>query len=252
METTLNFTGPGTKVFSMRWLYKLGAVAALMAMAANILDIALGFGGSEMITYGSRSAVEWYGVYQESWFTGVYGLGILNIVYMAAMLPVYFALSAAHLKGQAMAAALTTVLFVTAISIYISNNAAIPLLVLSGKYSMAGSELERSLLAAAGEAILSRGEDFTAGSFIAIFLSSAAAICISVVMLRGGIFGKVNAWVGIVGFSFLSLFTIMATFIPALYEAAFNYLASIGGILALTWFALTARRLFRVASMEKA
>lgn len=251
METTLNNMVTGATGNSWKWIYKLGAVAALTAMCANLLDIVLGFGGTEMVTYGTRSAVEWFAVYQESWFRGVYGLGILNIVYMVAMLPVYFALFGAHFERQAIAAAMTTIVFVTAISIYVSNNAAIPLLVLSNKYALATTDLQRSVLAAAGEAALSRGEDFTAGSFIGIFLSVVAAICISLVMLRGGVFGKVNAWIGIVGFIFLSLFTIIATFIPSLYEVAFYFFASIGGILALSWFALTARRLLQLASSKQ-
>jgi hypothetical protein len=162
------------------------------------------------------------------------------------MLPVYFALFGAHFEKQALAAALTIIIFLTAMSMYISNNAAIPLLVLSGKYSLAATDLQRTILVAAGEAVLSRGEDFTAGSFIPLFLSGLAAICISLIMLRGGIFGKVNAWIGIVSFTSLSLFTIIATFVPALYTFAFYIFGSLGGILALTWFALVARRLFQL------
>jgi len=199
-------------------------------MSANLADIILGFGGTDMVTYGTKSAIEWFTVYEDSWFRGVYALGILNIVYMIAMLPVYFALFGAHFEKQAVAAALTLVIFLTAMSMYISNNAAIPLLVLSGKYSLASSELERNILVAAGEAVLSRGEDFTAGSFIPTFLTGLAAVRISIIMLRGGVFGKLHAWIGIVGFTFLSLFTIIATFIPALYAFAFNFLASIGGL----------------------
>ena len=251
MDTTINTMFNRTTGISWRWIYKLGAVAALTAMAANLVDIMLGFGGTEMVTYGTKSAVEWFGVYQESWFRGIYGLGILNIVYMVAMLPVYFALFGAHFERQALAAAITTILFITAISIYVSNNAAIPMMVLSDKHALANTDLQRSVLTAAGEAALSRGEDFTPGSFIGIFLSGVAAICISLVMLRGGIFGKVNAWIGIVGFSFLSVFTIIATFVPALYQLAFYFLASIGGILALSWFTLTSRRLFQLASREQ-
>jgi hypothetical protein len=251
METTLNNMVTATTGTSWKWIYKLGATAALTAMCANLLDILLGFGGTEMVTFGTKSAVEWFAVYEESWFRGIYGLGILNIVYMVAMLPVYFALFGAHFERQAIAAAITTIIFVTAISIYVSNNAAIPMLVLSNKYALANTDVQRSILAAAGEAALSRGEDFTAGSFIAIFLGSFAAICISLVMLRGGIFGKVHAWIGIIGFTFLSLFTLIATFIPSLYELAFDFFALIGGILALSWFALTARRLFQLASNKQ-
>jgi hypothetical protein len=243
MSNTLTTTGN-----PWRWIYKFGAVAALIAMSANLADVVLGFGGTDMVTYGTKSAVEWFAVYHDNWFRGVYALGILNIFYMIAMLPVYLALFGAHLEKQAVAAALTVIIFVTAMSMYISNNAAIPLLVLSGKYSLATTDLQRTILVAAGEAVLSRGEDFTPGSFIPLFLGGLAAICISIIMLRGGIFGKVNAWIGIVGFTLLSLFTIIATFVPALYLFAFYFLGSIGGLLALSWFALVARRFFQLAS----
>jgi hypothetical protein len=73
-------------------------------------------------------------------------------------------------------------------------------------------------------------------------------MCISIVMLRGQAFGKVNAWIGIVGFASLSLFTFIATFVPALYELAFFVLGSLGGLLALSWFALVSRRFFQLAS----
>jgi hypothetical protein len=248
MNITFNHTITGRAADSWKWIYKLGAVAAITAMLANLVDVLLGFGGTEMVTYGTKSAIEWFAIYQDNWFRGVYALGILNIFYMVTMLPVYFALFGAHFEKHALAAVLTIIIFLTAMSMYISNNAAIPLLVLSGKYSLAATDLQRTILIAAGEAVLSHGEDFTAGAFIPLFLSGLAAIAISIIMLRGGIFGKVNAWIGLVGFTFLSLFTIIATFIPALYSFAFYFLGSIGGLLALSWFALVARRFFQLAS----
>jgi hypothetical protein len=39
------------------WLYKIGGAAALTAMFANLLDVVLGFGGTEVVTYGTKSAV---------------------------------------------------------------------------------------------------------------------------------------------------------------------------------------------------
>ena len=77
-------------------------MAALAALLANLLDVLLGFGSTEMVTYGTKSAIEWFALYNENWFRGVYALGILNIVYMIAMLPVYFALFGAHFDQQAL------------------------------------------------------------------------------------------------------------------------------------------------------
>jgi len=84
MDITTNSAIAETTGSSWKWIYKLGAIAALAAMLANLLDVLLGFGGTEMVTYGSKSAIEWFAVCQENWFRGVYALGILNIVYMAA------------------------------------------------------------------------------------------------------------------------------------------------------------------------
>jgi len=236
--------------FQWNWLYKVGAVAALTAMFANILDVVLGFGGTEIVTYGTKSAAIWFAVFQDNWFKGLYSLGILNIVYLIAMLPVYFALFAAHRKRQAVFTILAMIVFLISMSIYISNNAAIPMLVLSNKYALAGTEVQKTILIAAGESVLARGEDFTLGSFIGLILGSIAAIAISFIMLRGEVFGKVNAWIGVIGFTFLSLFTILATFVPALYTIAFYFFGSIGGLLALTWFALVARRFFQLSRQE--
>lgn len=234
------------------WPYTLGAAAALTAMLVNVLDIVLGFGSSEMTTYGSKSAVDWFAIFQGSWFEGVYALGIFNLAYMLAMLPVYFALLWAHRdRRQGVQAALVLAVFLIAAAIYISENAAIPMLVLSEKFAAAQTETQKAAIAAAGEAILARGEDFTPGSFIGLFLSGSAALAISLVMLRGGAFGRCNAWIGISGFTFLSLFTIFATFVPALYTIAFYGFGSIGGILALTWFALTARTLLQLGAAER-
>jgi hypothetical protein len=70
-----------------RRLHVVAGLAAFLAMLANVVDIVLGFGG-EMV-YGVRLAAEWFDVFQRSSFEGLYALGVLNIVYMLGMLPVY-------------------------------------------------------------------------------------------------------------------------------------------------------------------
>lgn len=227
-------------------LYKLGAIASLLAMATNLLDVILGFGETNITVNGSMSAIEWFSFFHASWFKGLYTLGILNIVYMVCMIPVYFAMLIAHRRKHLIVSAMATVIFLLAFAIYVSNSAAIPMLVLSGKYAAATTDAQRALFAAAGESILARGEDFTPGSVPGLIFSGIAAITISFVMLGGGIFGKANSWIGIVGFTFLSLFTVLATFVPSLYFVAFYVFGMIGGLLALTWFVLVALRFFKL------
>jgi hypothetical protein len=236
----------GAKSESSRWksLYQIACVAALLALATNLLDILLGFGETEIAIYGAKSAIEWFKLFEYNWFNGLYTLGILNIVYMTCLLPVYFAIFAAQRHTSWLYAALPVSLFFIGAAIYLANNAAIPMFVLASKYTAADTAAERAMFAAAGEAILARGEDFTPGSFLGLFLQGVAAIAISVVMLRGGIFSKTTAWIGIIGFSFLSIFIIWATFVPVFYNIAFYFFGLIGGLLALSWFGLVAWRFF--------
>lgn len=235
-----------SKAYSGKSLYIVAGVAALVALAANLLDVILGFGETDIFAYGAMRATDWFALFQENGFKGLYVLGILNIVYMTAMIPLYFGLFHAHRRTHEVYAALALAIFAIGMAIYVANNAAIPMFVLAGKYAAAGTDAERALFAAAGETVLARGEDFTPGSFIGLIFGGIAAITISLVMLRGGVFGKVTAWTGIIGFTFLSIFTILATFVRALYVVAYYFFALIGGLLALAWFALVALKFLKL------
>ena len=232
-------------------LYKLAGFATLLAMSVNLLDVIFGFGETELVAYGSRSAIEWFGIFQTSCFKGLYFLGIFNIIYMGCMIPVYFGILAAHRRTYLMVSLLATVIFLLALAVYVANNAAIPMSFLASKYVAATSEAHKILLAAAGQSILARGEDFTPGSFIGLFFSGISAVLISYVMLQGGIFGKANAWIGIVGFTFLTIFTFLATFVSAIYFVAYYVFGMIGGLLALIWFILTALKFFKLGQTSK-
>jgi hypothetical protein len=90
-----------------------------------------------------------------------------------------------------------------------------------------------------------------ADAFIGTFFGSLGAVAISLIMLRGRIFGKATAWVGILGFTLLSIFTLWATFVPVLYEVTFYGFGRIGGLFALAWFLLVALRCFKLGRTEK-
>lgn len=226
--------------------YKVAGVAAFIALSANLLDVILGFGNTEVVHYGTRTAVEWFAVYQHNWFTGLYQLGVLNIVYMSAMLFVYAGIVIAHRHKNKIYPVLTMIIFLVSTAIYIANSAAVPMLVLANKYAAAGTEVQKTVFAAAGESVLARGEDFTPGAFPGLMLGGLVAIMMSVILLRSNIFGKKIAWIGIVGFTFLSFFTIWATFIPVYYNFAFYFFGSIGGVLALAWFTLVGIKFFKL------
>lgn len=141
-------------------------------------------------------------------------------------------------------------LFLFGGAIYVSNNAAIPVFVLSGEYAAATTDAQRSALVAAGEAMLARGADFTPGSLVGFLLPSVAQITISFVMLRGGVFGKPTAYIGLLGFTLLLVFTIWTTFVPEALGMAM-LIALPGGLLVMAWNVLVARRLFQLGRVSR-
>lgn len=230
---------------SLKSLYKIAGSAVLIAVLFMLLDIITTILSKEVIGFGTFSAIKWFTIFHNNWFSGLRNLGILNVFNMTLTVPMMLSLYLTHRHVNKTYAALAMILSLVGMAIYISNNAAVPMFVLSSKYAAATTDAQKALLAAAGEAVLSRGEDFTPGAFIGFFLGEVANIIISFVMLRGRIFSKVTAYAGIFGIAFLTVYTIWVTFIPTLQDVAM-VLAMIGGPLSTVWSILIARRLFQL------
>jgi hypothetical protein len=227
--------------------YKLAAAAALLAVLVALADITLTFFPAGAEQPGTMTAVDWFELFETNWFFGLRNLGLLpNILTLCLLIPVYMALYTTHRNTNQTQAALALILCLLGTGIYLSNNAAFPMLALSAKYAAATTDAHRSLLVAAGEAILARGEDFTPGVFMGFLFGEVAMITISFVLLRGGIFSRATAFAGILGGIFLTVFTIWTTFIPVLFEIAM-LLAMLGGLISIAWYILIARRLFQIA-----
>ena len=228
-------------------LYRLGGIAVLLAILVALTDICLTFlplGAGEP---GIMTAVDWFKLFQQNWFFGLRNLGLLpNILTLILLFPVFLALFDVHKHRNQAYAALAVVLSLVGTAIYLANNPAFPMLALSARYTAATTEAQRTLIAAAGEAVLARGEDFTPGAFTGFLLTEVAMTVMAFVMLRGGVFSKGTAYAGILGSLLLTVFTIWSSFIPVFYGAAM-LLAMLGGLASIVWYILTARRLFQLS-----
>ena len=229
-------------------LYKVGGAAALFSVFVVLTDIALTFFPAGAEQPGTMTAVDWFQLFQDNWFFGLRNLGLLpKILNLSLSIPIFLALYEAHKNTTKAYAALAMVLSFLGAAIYLSNNAAFPMLTLSTKYATATTDAQRRLFVAAGEAILARGEDFTPGAFIGFLFSEIAVVAITFVMLRGGVFSKATAYAGLLGALFLTIFTIWTTFITQFFEIAM-ILALIGGLLSIAWNILIARKLFQLGN----
>jgi len=136
------------------------------------------------------------------------------------------------------------------VAVFYATNRAFAMLDLSNQYAQATTEVQRSILAAAGQAMLAVGQSHTPGTFIAFFLSEVASLLISVGMLRGRLFSKANATVGFIGFTLMLIFEVCASFVPA-WQGGAMFLAMLGGILSLVWEILVAIKLFQLGQNSK-
>ena len=231
---------------STEWtgLYKLGAVTSLLILCTALLEILITFlpGG-----YASaETVVDWFNLLRDNWFLGLRNLGLLNIVMMALGTPMFFALCMTHRKVNPNFSVLAMIISFIGDAVFYATNRAFAILDLSHQYAVASTDSQRAVLEAAGQALLVVGQSHVPGTFLGFCLGEIAGILISVVMLQGGIFGKLNAWVGILGFGMLLLYEICQSFIPGAASFALIF-AMIGGILNLVWYGLIAQRFFKLA-----
>jgi hypothetical protein len=231
---------------SWKSIYRAGAAGALLAVLAGIVEIAISFvPGSGQIGAGAVGVANWFTLFQQNWFIGMRNMGLINIFLTAFGILLAVALYGAHRKVDPAFATLATVLSFMGAGIFFATNRAFAMWALSNEYAVATTEAQKTVLLAAGQAMLAVGQSHTAGTFLAFCMSELASILIGVVMLRGKVFSRVTAWTGILGFAILLSYEIGSSFSPALYVVAM-YFAIPGGLLSMAWYILTARRLLQL------
>jgi hypothetical protein len=231
-------------------IYKLGGAAALGAVLVMLAEIGITFLPGGGMSAGAETVLDWFALFQSNWFLGLRNLGLLNIMATALGIPVYLALYGTHRRGgQSAYAALAAIIYFIGVGVFMATNRAFPMLALSDQYAAATSEAQRATIAAAAQAMLSVGQSHTPGTFLGFLFSEISGILISTVMLRSRVFSKAAAYAGIVGFGFLLVFDICASFAPGLAKVT-PLFVMIGALLSLTWYVLVSLRLFGLGRVE--
>jgi hypothetical protein len=244
-KTTINqIADSGTLESNWKSLYRLGGVAALSTVLVGLVEIGITFlpGGNTP----HETVFDWFTLFQNNRFIGLRNLGLLNIFLTALGIPTFFALYGAHRRTSQTLAALAMSISFIGVAVFYATNRAFAMLDLSNQYALATTEAQKAMLVAAGQALLSVGQSHTPGTFMAFSLSEFAGVLMAVVMLRDKLFSKTNAYAGIFGFTFLLIFEVITSFVPALQSVAMIF-AMVGGILSMVWDILLAQKLFQLA-----
>lgn len=225
--------------------YMIAGVAAVLFVCLIVIDVAASVLAGKAPTPGSLSSTEVFALFQLSPFRGFQYLGLLNVVEQLLMLTIVYAFYLSHRQLYRNGSTFALLLFVTGLAIYLANNVSLPLFSLSQKYGSAGAA-DKPLLAAAGESLLSRGEDFTLGSLPGFLVNEVSTFVMLVLMFKARIFSRISALAGLSGALLLTMFTIGATLNPSLYNTLMGA-SMFGGLLMLAWFIMVTLRLFKMA-----
>ncbi len=225
-------------------LYKLGGVASLIVAVLTLSEVVI------LTFYPQPGTVDsWFKLFQSNKFIGLmdyWGLEIpMYLLFILVFLAIYVVLRKTN-KGL-MAIAITLALL--GIGIFLATNSPFSMLSLSNKYAAAMTDVERSTLLAAGQAMLTNTSQRAVGGFnMGLFLVSVAGLIISLVMLQSKSFSSVTAYVGVLAYA-LSLTDYLR---EALTSSAIVVLLVIipYTLLLVIWFVLVGLRLYQLGHKD--
>jgi hypothetical protein len=245
----------GAEIADATWngLYKIGGAAALICALMYLITL-----GIYIPAYRAGpppgTVLEWFTLFQTHPLTGLFFLGLADIVIMILWGPMSLALYAALKQCNKTWAMIATTFVFVGMAVYLATNTAFSMLSLSHQYAAATTEAEKSIVLAAGQAMLAVSEG-TGGQYTGMSLAWLAGLIISAVMLRSKDFSKATAWVGILGLGLLLASMPFAGYTTtgptAAIESAIIAVTYIGGgLLSLAWYVLVGLRLLKLGQLE--
>jgi len=232
-----------------RSIYALGGIATIIALIGVLLDVIVGNISGGNLSALPQTAIDRFTEFHNNTFQGLYNLDLLNVINQMILIPAYFALYAAHRNVSRPYSLLAFIIFLFGSVIMVANNTALPMYELSGKYFATSIESQKAFYAAAGESMLARGSHGSTGMFFGFFIPNIAGLIMSIAMLKGRVFSKINSWMGIIGSTLIMLYIVLVTFVSGVETMATAF-AMPGGLLLMAWMIMFTIRLFRLSRQQ--
>jgi hypothetical protein len=228
-----------------RSLYRICGLAAWVVAVLTVIEVIF------FILYPQPSSVrDWFELFQGSPIIGIvdfWGLEMpMYAMFVLVFLALYVVLRKINKSGMTIALALALL----GIAIFFSTNNPFSMLSISSKYAAATTDMQRSTLLAAGEAILANTNQRAVGDFnVGLFFVSIAGLIVSTVMLRATTFRRLTAYVGILAFG-LSL----ADFLRQAFTTSVTIALLLiipGAFFLVGWFFFVSRRLLQLGRLRE-
>ena len=233
-------------------LIRVGGVAALIAGILFRRNLAAEIG----LFSPQKSPIivsNWFALLQSNRLLGLAYLNIFDIVNYALVGLMFLALYVVLKPINKSYMAIATTLALLGVAVYFASNTAFSMLSLSDQYAAATTTAERTMLLAAGQAMLainrfsSPGSQPGTGGLISLFLIAAAGMITSFVMLRSDVFNRTSAYVGILANGLDLAYCIAFVFLPTVDSEllAITFIPA-AGLFLMVWHIMVGWRLYQL------
>jgi hypothetical protein len=222
------------------FLCRAGGFAAVALLVYCLLELAV----MVLLGPGPQTAAEAFALLQNDRLRALLRLDLLTVIFMPAYYLLFAGFYAALRRLHATQVTVLAVLAFTGVTLFLSTPSISSLAYLSDQYSAATSEARRSQLLSAGEALLAADMWHSTAAFTGGLMLQTAGVWVSVLMLRGGLFGRATAYLGVIANGLDLAHGLVGLFAPGLGGA----LLMTAGPLYLAWFPLAGRRLLKLGS----
>jgi hypothetical protein len=240
LQQRLDAPQVGATDASWRPLYRVGGAAALLSVAIVAIAVIV------FVAWPPPPTVQgWFALFQRNAVLGLLDLDLLLVTSYVVLVPFYLALYVA-LRGVSPSFMLLALAFnLLGAALILAVNPGAAMITLSGQYAGATTASERATYLAAGQALMANwsGTAFDLGYLLGAF----GVLITAAVMLRGTIFSKPIAYIGLVMGALM--------LVPASAGTVGLLLSLLSLVPTSLWLILIARRLFQLgqgASAEEA
>ncbi len=217
------------------WLYKIGGAAAFLTAVFLPIQIIV-----FLVNPPPESVTGWFALFHSSPLVGLLDLDLLLVADQVLSMLVFLALYVALRRANPSFMAIGLTLGLASTVLFIAANPAFAMLSLSGQFATASTDAQKTVLLAAGQALIGtwQGSAFQ----VSYFIGSVVCILISIVMLQSRLFSKASAYFGILG----------NTIALGLYVPVIGVYISVFSVVFLwVWYILLGLRLFSLAKIER-
>jgi Domain of unknown function (DUF4386) len=236
MSVNNNENNSSESAYTWQTLHRIGGITALVVLVFVPIQMVIFF-----LWPPPSTVIGWFTLFQENALVGLLDMDFLLIVDYLLLIGVFSALWASLRRANESLMAVALILQLVATATYMSSTVAFEMLSLSNQYATGTTEAERSLVLAAGQAMLVTWQG-TAYD-ISYVLSAFAVLIVSAVMLRSHLFSKVTGYAG------------LSAGVLALVPPTAGTIGVVFSIVSLVpmgiWLALIARRLLGLSHYEK-